>query len=446
MKTYRRPKTIPARIFLAVLFAAIVPAGRTAAGPGIVGPETAFRKNVLPNGLTVITQTDTTSAVTVIEIVIKGGSSAEPPGRAGISFLATRLAVDIQDTNTGREFMVRALQSSMTSRDDDAVIHLEFLTEFADPLLASVMKMITDPLFTDVRIDRLIDSMNHQRRIQADAAGAEAHFAQRAALFGGSGYAATAYGTEESLDALKPRDVRKFYERQFVAGNIVVVAVSDMAPDALNSLIERHFSSLRPGRSAEAEDTGSVVRDPPYPPQTLNKEQQQSVISCAFVLPPLNRRDYTRLSLIENVLGRGVGSQLWELRSEKKLAYSVASRINFFRRAGLLEAHLKTDGPKTDAAREALDAALRDFRERGMTSEEFEAGRAVLRSDFLRANEMKANRASTLGFFEASGLGADYFDRFLDEISSLTLDEVNTEIKRLLDPERASWVIVGPAQ
>lgn len=428
----------------AILFSLVVPAWFTAVSAfGFDGQETAFQRSILDNGLTVITQTDPASAITVIEIVIKGGSSAEPAGQAGISLLTTRLAVDIQDSDTGRDFMVKALQSSLTSRDDDAVIHLEFLTEFAEPLLTSVVKMIKDPLFTDIRIGRLIESMNYQHRLQADAAGAEAHFAQREALFGGSGYGGNVFGTEESLDSLKPRDVRNFYEQRFRAGNIIVVAVSDLTPDALKSLIERHFSSLRPGRPTDTE-TGSVVNDPPYPLRTLEKAQQQSVVSCSFALPSLSRRDYARISLIENVLGRGAGSQLWELRSEKKLAYSVSSRVNFFRRSGLLEAYLKTDASKTESAHESLGAALKDFWERGMTAEEFAAGQAVLRVDFLRTIEMKAGRASALGFFESSGLGADFFGRFLDELSSLTLDEVNAEIKRLMDPARASWVIVGP--
>jgi len=411
--------------------------------PGFEGPETDIHRSVLNNGLIVVTQTDTASAITVIEILIKGGSSAEPAAQAGISHLATRLAADIQDVDTGRHFMIMALHSSIVSRDDNAVIHLEFLTEFAEPVLSSVVNMFTDPLFSDIRIGRLIESMHHERRILADDAGMEAHLAQRETFFDGSGYAGKVFGTEESLDALKPRDVRKFFENNFIAGNIVVVAVSDLPPDALNSLIERHFSSLRPGRPADSE-TNSPVKDPPYPPRTVEKAQQQSVVSCAFTLPPLSRRDFVRISLIENVLGRGAGSRLWELRTEKKFAYTVSCRAHLFRRAGLLEAYLETDTAKTDSAREALDAALKDFWERGMTPEEFAAGQAVLRAGFLRTNETKADRASTLGFFESSGLGADFFDRFSAEVSSLTLDEVNAEIKRLLDPARASWVIVGP--
>lgn len=417
----------------------------TAVSFGEAGLPPSVRRSVLPNGLTVITQSDTSSAVTVVEILIRGGAAAEPSGRAGISHLTTRLAMDIPDRDMARDFMIKALQSSMISRDDDAVIHLEFLTEFAEPILAASAKIFADPLITDVRVAGLIETMNHQRRIEADDAFTEAEFAQRKTFFGRSGHAGSMLGTEDTVSALKIKEIRDFYERRFVGGNVVVVAVSDMDAEELLALVERHFGKLRSGRPEDPE-SALTVNAPPYPPRTIEKKQAQSVVSCAFPLPPLSRRDYARITLIENVLGRGPGSRLWTLRTEKKLAYSLSSSPEMFRRAGLLSAVLETDAAKTEIARDELEASLRNFRENGISAEEFGAGRAVAGADFLRSNEIKGSRASTLGFFETSGLGAEYINLFSAELDSLTLDEINAEIKRLFDPSRASWVVIGPTK
>lgn len=400
-------------------------------------------RSVLPNGLTVIAQSDGSSAVTALEILIRGGAAAEPAGRAGISHLMTRLAVDIPDMDIARDFMVRALQSGMTSRDDDAVIHFEFLTEFADPILKAAVKIFADPLITDVRVDRLVESMRHQRRIESDDALALAGLAQREAFFGGSGHAGSVLGTEESVGAIKIREIRDFYKQRYLAGNIVIVVISDLDPEPLAALIEKHFGNLQTGKPEDA-DSILAVKEPPYPLRTIAKEQAQSVVSCAFPLPPISRRDYARISLIENILGRGPGSRLWSLRTEKKLAYSVSCSADFFRRAGLLTAVLETDAAKSGLARDELAAALSRFRENGISVEELEAGRAVCAAEFLRINETKGSRAGTLGFFETSGLGAEFFEAYPAELASLTLEEVNAEIKRLLDPARESWVVVGP--
>jgi predicted Zn-dependent peptidase len=49
-----------------------------------------------------------------------------------------------------------------------------------------------------------------------------------------------------------------------------------------------------------------------------------------------------------------------------------------------------------------------------------------------------------LAFFEASGLGLEYFDALFSEIDVLTLEEVNSSIKQILAPEKALEVVVGP--
>jgi predicted Zn-dependent peptidase len=412
---------------------------------GIPTDDVSVRRTVLDNGLTVITQTDRTSAITVLEIVIKGGAAAEPSGQTGISYLATRLAMEIPDQETGRDFMVKALRTSMVSRDDDAAIHLEFLTEFADSILGAVAAIIADPLITNIRTDRLIEAANHQRRILADDASQEARLAHRDAFFGGTGYAGATFGTEESLAGLKTKDIKEFYRRRFAANNIIVVALSDLAPEELRSLISRHFGKFAPAAGeAEAARTAITAKAPPYPERRLTKDQQQSLISCAFPLPPISRQDDILVSLLENVLGRGPGSRLWALRTEKQLAYVVSCLAFPFREAGFLECYLETDAARTEKSREALAAALREFWDAGISAEEFDAGKAVLWADFLRANETKANRARTLGFFESTGLGADFLLAFEDALASLTLEQANAAIKRLFDPARASWVIVGP--
>ncbi len=405
----------------------------------------SIRRTVLDNGLTVVTQTDTTSAITVMEIIIKGGAAAEPAGQAGVSYLATRLAVEIPDRETGRDFLVKALRTSTQTRDDEAVIHLEFLTEFADGILKSVAAILADPLITDIRTERLIESVEHQRRILADDASHLARLAHRDAFFGGTGYAGLTYGTKASLEALKPRDIRDFYVRRFAAGNMTIVALSDLSPDSLQALISRHFGGiLGKAEAGRNPPPPLAAKSPPYPPQSIEKVQQQSLVSCAFPLPPLSRRDYVLSFLMENILGRGPGSRLWALRTEHQLAYVVSCLACPFLQAGYIECYLETDASRRETAQEALRAALHDFWDKGISADELESGKAVLWADFLRANETKASRAQTIGFFESTGLGADFIIAYQDVLASLTLEQVKAAIKQVFDPALASWVIVGP--
>ncbi|MBM3295406.1 MAG: insulinase family protein, partial [Candidatus Aminicenantes bacterium] len=195
----------------------------------------------LESGLTVVTQQDEASAISVLEILIKGGQRAEPQGREGLAYVATRLAMDIPDQRKVQNFMAKALHYSMTVRDDASVIRLECLTEFFEAMLGEFLQILKDPLINNIRLDRAKEFIGHRRRIEADNTVNLGHLAHREAFFRGTGYDGSIYGTEESLKEIKVREAKDFYERFFTPGNMVLVAVSNLADEDMQSLLARRF-------------------------------------------------------------------------------------------------------------------------------------------------------------------------------------------------------------
>ena len=416
--------------------AAARPAGESAEAP---------RRYLLDNGMTVIAQRDTASTITVLGVFVGGGQSAELEGKSGLSYLTTRLAVDIPDQDKVDAFMTRAVHYSVSAKADYSVIQLECLSEFFDEAAAAFAGILADPLFTGVRIDRLKEFMDNQRRLTADDADNAGHAAHLEAFFGNSGYGRSPFGSEASLQAIKTADIKDFYGRFFVPANMTLVAVSDLEADKLTAILKKRFGGFRKGPAASP----SAPAMPPPPPvfsglRDLAKDSLQTFVSAAFALPPLSRRTFVLNAIVENSLGRGPGTRLWSLRAELKLAYAIAARTTSMKSAGLLESTLETDPARAEEARIALDQALRDFSAGGIGPDELEAARAEVGAQFLRGNERKDARAATLGLLEMLGLGAEFFEAFPAEIGGVTLDEVNSYIKTALIPSRASWVRIGP--
>ncbi len=404
------------------------------------------KRVVLENGMAAVTQRDTASTLTVLEILIRGGQTAEPEGRAGLSYLTTRLAVDIPDQDKVQDFMVKALHFSVSAKADYSVIHLECLTEFFDEAAAVFVEILSDPLFSGIRIDRLKQFMDNQRRLTADEADNAGHAAHLEAFFGSSAYGLSVFGSEASVRAIKAADVKDFYGRWFVPGNMTLVAVSDMDSGTLAAILKKRFEGFRkgaagpPSLSPPVSDTAkafSGIRD-------IAKDSLQTLVSAAFALPSLSPRIFALNALVENSLGRGPGTRLWSLRAELKLAYAVVARATSMKYGGILESTLETEPAKAEEARAALDRALRDFASRGITADELEAARAEVKTQFLRGNERKDARAATLATLEMLGLGAPFFDVFPAELGGISLEEINAYIKVTLAPARASWVRIGP--
>jgi len=400
------------------------------------------QKKVLENGLTVILERDESSANTVLQVLVKGGSRAEPLGKRGLAFLTTRLSVEIPDSGKAQELVRLATRVSVSSRGDSSLIGIECLSNHLEPSLRVLSKILLDPLFSGIRIDAVKRYMDHQSRVEEDDLVQLGHLAGLRAFFPGVGYGGSAYGDRSSLEAIKSKDIEAYYQEFFVGPNVIMCFASDLPESDLLSLVSRYFGRLPSGNPFVP--TPLSASQPEEHRVELERDTKQAFIGLAYRLPGISRRNYALVTLLESLVGKGQGSLLWPLRAERKLAYNVNSRATQMQDAGLFEAYLETDPGKSRMAREALRAVLADLSRHGTTEEELLGARNVAKADSLRENESKGARAATLAFFEASGLGLEYFNILPSEIDALTLDEVNSFVQEFLAPERGVEVQVGP--
>src|SRR4030042_3206253 len=86
------------------------------------------QKKVLDNGLTVILEKDESSATTVLQVLIKGGTRAEPLAKRGLAFLTTRLSIEIPDSGKAQELIGLATRFSITAQGDNSLINMECIS------------------------------------------------------------------------------------------------------------------------------------------------------------------------------------------------------------------------------------------------------------------------------------------------------------------------------
>jgi predicted Zn-dependent peptidase len=403
-------------------------------------PGQAAQKKVLKNGLTLISETDDSSATTVIQILIKGGQRAEPADKAGLAFLATRLAVEVPDEDKVQELISMASRFQVAVKGDFSVIQVECLSGQLEATLKILARIIGDPLFSSFRIDAVKKHAEHQGKIEEDDSSVFGHLAALRAFSGSPGYGGSVFGDKKTLGAVRGRDISDFYKRFFVAPNLIIAVSSDRA-DA-PALVEGSFRDF-PGSPPPAVGAAES-RVPEEKEIRLTRATRQSFVSLAFPLPKLSRRGFALGLLLENILGKGPGSRLWPLRAEKKLAYTVNAVATQFMDGGLLEAYLETDKDKQPDALEALRGVLADLYQGGVSDDDLRVARTSVWADYLRDNETKPPRTLNLAAFEAMGLGLEFFYELRSELDKVTLAELNAHLRSILAPEKGLAVIIGP--
>jgi len=413
-------------------------------GQEVSPAKSPVHKKTLENGLTLIFQKDVSSAITVVQILIRGGKRAEPEGKQGLAYLTTRLTLEIPDNTKAQRLMSQASQVYMMCYEDYSFINITSLSENLDKTLNITSQIMLKPLFSGLRIDWIKKQMGYRKKMQEDDAINVGHNTALEKFFEGTSYGGSYLGNEKSLKAIKKKDIKSFYDNYFKAGNMIVAAISDLEEEDLCGILEKYFIKLPSGESEEAKPiAGSLPEDNQI---NIEKDTQQYFISLAFPIPEVTAKNYTLAYMVENLLGKGLNSRLWALRSQEKLAYNVNSQMTQMRHGGILEAYLETDKEKKETAIEALKKVLTELYENGITEEELEVTKTFSKSSFLRDNETKTIRARNLASFEALGLGFAFLDTFSEVIEAINLEEINAFIKDILNPAKGIEVVIGPEE
>lgn len=403
------------------------------------------RKKILANGLTFIYQQDDSSAITVLYFLIKGGKKVEPLEKRGLSYLTTRLAVEIPDKGKIQALMNQASRLTMGAKGDYSFIKISCLSESLEETLKIVTKIMIKPLFSGLRIKTIKEQMLNYKKTAEDDPLRKAHNIFLDSILADKGYGGSVYGSEDSLKKIEKNDAVSFYQNYFKSHNIIAAASSDLEQNKLLEICRPYLEKFK---------KGSLPRksNPVYPSNKnekqifIAKEAKQSLVSLGYFLPKMSAKNYVLAFILENFLGKGPGSKLWPLRYQQKLAYNVDCRITEMKEGGILEAYLETDQSKVAKALVSLKEILNKLSEEGLTVDEFRAAKIYSRASFLRNMETKESRTLKFASFEAFGLGCEFLNEFFEELANITLEDMNLYLRKVLNPTQAVEVIIGPKE
>ncbi|MCP5049314.1 MAG: insulinase family protein, partial [bacterium] len=359
-----------------------------------------------------IFQRDETSGITIIHLLVKGGKAAVPVSRRGTAFIATRLSVDLPSSDNLRELMHLGSALASQTHGDFSTITIKSLSENLDKTLKIIAKVIKKPLLSGLRISNLKRFMQHNQKRVEDSPEQLMEETYLTAFNGEGdhGYGGSAYGSKESRKVIKRKDIANFYKRFFNSGNVTMTVSSNLDKAEITGIIQKHFASFPKGQPTEPPP---IKTSPPSKKEIfLEKENQQVLISFGVPTPGVSRENFVRLYILENLLGKGIGSKIWTLRSRENLAYSLNTRFIQMHTAGLLIIYLKTENKKKEEALRSLKKLITGIYKNGITEDDLTVARVHAKADFLRSCETKEQRARQIAYFEAMGLGFDFLEGF----------------------------------
>ncbi len=405
----------------------------------------ACRKDFLPNGIRVVTESMPHVRSVAVGIWVETGSRVEPENRGGISHLIEHLVFKGTATRSA-EAIAGAIDSVGGQMDAfTAKEHTCFYVSVLDEHLPLAADLLTDilmhPLFSASDIEKEKAVVFQEIKMVEDTADDLVHdlFAER--VWAGHPLGRPILGRWDVVRGLGRDVILSHFEEEYAPARIVVAAAGHLEHAEVVDLFAARFNGFR--RPAAPRETAppTVHAGVHVVPKPL--EQVHLVLGFPGIAETAPER--YALYLLNDVIGGSMSSRLFqEVRERQALAYSVHSGAQSYRDTGLFYIYAGTDAANLSKVVKALMKELQSLKKDGIRAEELRRAKEHLKGSLMLSLESTSSRMNRVAKQELR-FGAFFsLDEMLDAIERVEPDEVAGLTSRILDERQLSLVTLGP--
>ena len=404
-----------------------------------------IRREVLPNGLTVITEQMQHIRSASVGIWLGAGSRDESPAANGISHFIEHMVFKGTKSRTAEQI---AREADAIGGNLDAFTAKEcicFSMKVLDEHLASAMDILSDlvlnPVFDATDIARERGVILEEIKMEQDNPDYLVHEIFTQNFWKDHALGRPILGTRETVKGFTRKAVLAAYKSLFRPGNMIVAAAGNLTHGKFVEMVRAQFEHLKPARKPPASTKAAAA-----PRITLrNKKSLEQVQLCLGVPSHAIAHEKRHASYVLNtLLGGGMSSRLFQnVRERQGLVYSIYSDLNPYRDTGCLAVYA---GTSRESAGKVVGSVVEEFRKlknEKLPSEEVERAKAQLKGNLLLSLESSGSRMSNLARQEM------YFDRFIgmdeliEKIESVTPDDLHALAHEFFQPEKIAVTMLG---
>lgn len=368
-----------------------------------------YKKTILQNGITVVTESLPYLSTVSVGLFWKTGSRYETESENGISHFiehmlfkgtekrsASDIAVEMDKIGgsinafTGKEYA--SLYGKVLKRDVDVVLEV-----FDDMCLKS--------LFREEDIEREKDVIRQEIKMTEDNPEEYIYDAFHAHFFKGHPLGFPILGREENINAFNRERLLSFYVSHYGPKNLLIVAAGRVDHEEFVSKVERLFSfeevhEGNPGCLVEPAPTNGIV--------VVEKDLEH--IYLLIGTKGVSQKDDKRYALyvLNTVMGGSMSSHLFqEIREKRGLVYNIYSYVSCFHDSGTFGITTSTSKEFLEKVIRLVKEEMRTVRDKGLTEEELSFSKKHIRGNLLLSLESSEARMGRLAKNEI------YFGRYV---------------------------------
>ena len=408
-----------------------------------------FRDVTLSNGLPVLLVPDKRLPYFEMVLMIRSGSTADPKGFLGLSYLTA----DLLDKGTKKRrasVIADSLEQLGSDFNAEAMVEttelsVSGLSFHKEKLLEDFSEILLQPAFDSQEIRDAKERVKSHLVKVVDSPSKMVNLLLKSYVYGPHPYARNILGKTADVQTITRKDILKFYKENYIPQNSMLAIVGSFDDERIVSQLESYFGKWGGAKAP-------LLSYPPFPKisgrQILlvdNPDLKQTQIQIAHKGLSRSSPDFLKLRLANIILGHSFGSRLFEeIRTKRGLTYSIYAGLNSRKDIGLFIAPTFTRHEKVGEIIQETLNVIGKFIEGGVSRDEVLAARSILKANFPRSLETAADFAHTLMKLRFYGVPDSYLTSFYEQIDSITLSQINEVIRKYLDAKNIKIVVYGP--
>jgi predicted Zn-dependent peptidase len=404
-----------------------------------------IRREVLPNGLIVLSEEMSHIRSISIGIWMKTGSRDEVAERNGISHFVEHMLFKGTTSRSAQE-IAREVDSIGGNIDaftgkETICFNIKVLDEHMPIAIDILSDLVLNPVFAPKDITREKGVILEEIKMDEDNPDYLVHEIFTQNFWKDHALGKPILGTKESVRSFQQDILFDFYRQRFAPNNMIISGAGNLNHREFTDLINAKFANLK------GVPNGFHQPAPTINPHliTRNKRSLEQVQLCIGVESHPISHDKRYVSYILNtILGGGMSSRLFQkIREEQGLAYSIYSDLNPYRDTGCLSIYAGTSVESTPSVIDSVLAEFRELKASQLPAEELRRAKDQLKGSLMLSLESSTSRMSNLARQEM------YFKRFfsldetIEQIEMVTAGDVAEMSQQLFQPERVAVTVLG---
>jgi predicted Zn-dependent peptidase len=265
-------------------------------------------------------------------------------------------------------------------------------------------------------------------------------------LYEGSTLGRDIIGTRETLKNMTREDLVQFRDENYLPNNMSI-AVSGKIDGQTMKWLEETFGQIPNGQKEpaayEAYAGHSTQEVPKVALQT--KETEQVQLAIGFPAYGLNDPKIRAASVMAKILGGTMSSRLFiSVRERHGLAYFVRCHVDPVEDTGSLIIRAGLDKSRLKLATKTIMQELRKMVKEGVSEDELHKAKENIRGKLLLKMEDSSSRAGWFGTQELLNDSVKTTQAYIEEIQTVTREQVQEVAKEMLDEKKMCLSVVGP--